>query len=62
MMLYLDDFVLFAKEKNILKSELNRIKSFLKDQLELQLNHKIQINNCRVQHKKVALFFSPERA
>ena len=58
---YMDDFVLFAKEKNILKSELNRIKSFLKDQLELQLNHKIQINNCRVGFPFLGFRVFPEK-
>lgn len=43
---YMDDFILFSKEKGILKTELKKIEHYLKSQLELMLKPNIQLNRC----------------
>ncbi len=41
---YMDDFVLFAADKNRLKIELRELETFLGDKLKLRLKDKIQLN------------------
>ncbi len=43
---YMDDFVLWGAEKKALKEELRRIERWLKENLDLKLNRKIQLNRC----------------
>jgi len=41
---YMDDFILFSNEKQILKTELEELKQFLKNKLNLELKNNIQMN------------------
>jgi RNA-directed DNA polymerase len=43
---YMDDFVLWGAEKKALKEEFRRIEQWLKENLDLKLNRKIQLNRC----------------
>jgi RNA-directed DNA polymerase len=43
---YMDDFVLFAHEKETLKQELRAIREFLRTTLKLKLKSNIQLNRC----------------
>ncbi|MDM8516687.1 RNA-directed DNA polymerase [Desulfobacterales bacterium HSG16] len=43
---YMDDFILFSKEKSILKKELKEIEKYLKNNLDLTLKNDIQLNQC----------------
>jgi retron-type reverse transcriptase len=44
---YMDDFILFANDKTVLKNELIEIKMFLKNNLELYVKeNQIQLNHC----------------
>lgn len=42
---YMDDFVLFSKDKNVLKKQAKRVRAFLKDTLNLQLKEKATFFN-----------------
>lgn len=45
---YMDDFIMFSNEKNVLKSELKAIEKFLKEDLNLTLKENVQLNQvCR---------------
>lgn len=44
---YMDDFILFAREKAALKTELDNIRSFLKSELALTLKDDIRLNRSR---------------
>lgn len=41
---YMDDFILFAHDKSVLKAELKEIENFLKNKLDLTLKQNIQLN------------------
>lgn len=43
---YMDDFVLWGADKRILKEQLEDVELWLKENLELKLNWKIQLNRC----------------
>lgn len=43
---YMDDFVLFGNSKSFLRTELELVRLFLKDKLELELRNNIQLNKC----------------
>ncbi len=43
---YMDDFIVFGKEKPFLKTELDHIRQFLCQRLALQLKDNIQLNRC----------------
>ncbi|OQX17616.1 MAG: hypothetical protein BWK80_39385 [Desulfobacteraceae bacterium IS3] len=43
---YMDDFILFAHNKDVLKTELGLIKEFLEKNLALQLKDNVQLNRC----------------
>lgn len=45
---YMDDFILFAKEKEVLAAELEEIRVYLRDCLALTLKSNIQLNRCRL--------------
>jgi retron-type reverse transcriptase len=44
---YMDDFILFAREQAVLKTELDNIRSFLKSELDLTLKGDIRLNRSR---------------
>jgi len=41
---YMDDFILFAHDKSVLKTELKEIENYLKNELDLTLKQNIQLN------------------
>ena len=43
---YMDDFILFGREKALLKQALRRVADFLKQRLALDLNENVQLNRC----------------
>lgn len=43
---YMDDFVLWGADKRMLKEQLEDVEQWLKENLDLKLNRKIQLNRC----------------